>query len=168
MVFLNGNMPVCIFSCKRETVNNYIADKASDIKPQDRYINKLWEAMEYCGNPDVVVISLVCIFSKYFVLKIQKSTSLSDVIPPLTSAFCNVMMYVLKTIFLVESQYVSMISRCQYNATRIKFQFVRICHISYLERVCVQYQIEAETKWSLFSRRHFQMYFHEWKYMNFD
>ena len=28
--------------------------------------------------------------------------------------------------------------------------------------------IEAETKWPPFSRRHFQMDFLEWKYMNFD
>ena len=33
-------------------------------------------------------------------------------------------------------------------------------------RIEVKY-IEAETKWPTFSRRHFQMYFLEWKYMNF-
>ena len=27
---------------------------------------------------------------------------------------------------------------------------------------------EVETKWPLFTRRHFQMHFLEWKYMNFD
>ena len=30
------------------------------------------------------------------------------------------------------------------------------------------YQIEAETRWLPFSRRHFQMHFLEWKYMNFN
>ena len=34
--------------------------------------------------------------------------------------------------------------------------------------ICIVKHIEAETKWPLFSRRHFQMYFHEWKCMNFD
>ena len=28
--------------------------------------------------------------------------------------------------------------------------------------------IEAETKWTPFRRRHFQMHFLEWKYVNFD
>ena len=29
-------------------------------------------------------------------------------------------------------------------------------------------QIEAETKWPLYRRRHFHMPFLEWKYINFD
>ena len=34
--------------------------------------------------------------------------------------------------------------------------------------LCVILHIEAETKWSPFFRRHFQMHFREWKCMNFD
>ena len=34
--------------------------------------------------------------------------------------------------------------------------------------ICIVKHMEAETKWPLFSRRHFQIYFHEWKCMNFD
>ena len=30
------------------------------------------------------------------------------------------------------------------------------------------YHIEAETKWPTFSRRHFQMHFLQWKYLNFE
>ena len=40
------------------------------------------------------------------------------------------------------------------------------------ESTCVEYRwterIEAETKWPLFRRRHFQMHFPEWKRLNLD
>ena len=49
---------------------------------------------------------------------------------------------------------------------------VRVCRGS--GNILVRYffihykHIEAEIKWPPFSRRHFQMHFPEWKYMNFD
>ena len=43
-------------------------------------------------------------------------------------------------------------------------------HILYsfhTEPLPMTWYMEAETKWSLFRRRRFQIYLHEWKYMNF-
>ena len=42
------------------------------------------------------------------------------------------------------------------------------CHIWASKPIYRLTHIEAETKWPPFRRRHFQMHFPEWKYLNFD
>ena len=43
---------------------------------------------------------------------------------------------------------------------------VRIAHPSFEKQVNDHWQIEDEAQWPPFRRRHFQMHFPEWKYMN--
>ena len=52
---------------------------------------------------------------------------------------------------------------CNQHANPMKLKENEIC----LSRD-VKQNIETETKWPTFCRRHFQTYFTEWKYSNFD